>query len=59
LGIGTVGKKTFGFKSRCFSVLNPKLRKEEKKAHKKLELVNKGGTFAPATTNKFFNILSK
>jgi len=52
-------EKTFAFKRRVFNVLKSKLKKHQKKVDKKLELDNKGGTFAPATTNKFFNKLSK
>ncbi len=51
----SITQKTFAFKRRTFNALNQKLRKHQKKANKKLELFNKGGTFAPATANKFFN----
>jgi hypothetical protein len=51
--------KTLIFNLRVFNALNAKSKKGKKKADKKLELHNKGGTFAPATTNKFFNKLSK
>ncbi len=51
--------KTLIFKTLVFRTLKSKLRKHQKKAGKKLELDNKGGTFAPATANKFFNRLSK
>ena len=52
-------EKTFVFKLRVFNNLKAKSKKGKKKVDKKLELDNKGGTFAPATTNKFFNKLSK
>jgi hypothetical protein len=52
---GTKTKKLF-FKSPNFSNLKLKLRKGQKKTQRKLELVNKGGTFAPATTQTFLLI---
>ncbi|MGO4819667.1 hypothetical protein, partial [Flavobacterium sp. W22_SRS_FP1] len=52
-GEGRGEEKTFVFKTHDFSNLKLKLRKGQKKALRKLELVNKGGTFAPATTQTF------
>ena len=47
-------KKNVLFKNHVFSELNKKIVKEKKYHLKRLEYRNKGVTFAPATTDKFF-----
>ena len=42
------------FKKHVFSELKIRLRKHEKKVIKQLVKANKGATFAPAMTQKFF-----
>jgi hypothetical protein len=51
-------EKNFRFKSHVYSSLKIKLKKHQKKGLKKLEYLNKGTTFAPATTQTFFNRLA-
>jgi hypothetical protein len=50
--------KTFSFKIHVSSDLKQALKKHQKKGLKKLVKANKGGTFAPATTQTFFNKLA-
>jgi hypothetical protein len=51
-------QKPFVFNYHVPSELKRPLRKHQKKALKKLVKANKGGTFAPATTQTFFNKLA-
>jgi hypothetical protein len=47
-----MSEKKITYKIHVYSDLKHKLRKRQKKVNKKL-VVNKGGTFAPATAQKF------
>ena len=48
-----MSEKKITYKIHVYSDLKHKLRKRQKKVNKKLVEVNKGGTFAPATAQKF------
>ena len=50
-----LAKKTLFSKKRVISELKIRLRKHEKKVIKKLVKANKGGSFAPAMTQTFYN----
>ena len=49
-----ISEKTLAFKIKVISKLKIKLRKGQKKVHKKLVKANKGCSFAPAIRRKFF-----
>ena len=48
-----MSEKKITYKIHVYSDLKHKLRKRQKKVNKKLVEVNKVGTFAPATAQKF------